>query len=102
MIQIASSLLTCQAIAPRECAHISAPYRYWVSAAREQQRWLLASRGVGRGVDVTTGTAAQRRQQRAQMRKHRAAFLLQARRERERVRHELALRTAELGRAVHA
>lgn len=94
-------LLLVQALSPRECVHIAVPCAYWVGAAREQQRWLLASCGVGSGVDVTAGTAAQRRQQRAKMRKHRAAFLQQARQQRERVWHELALRTAELCQAAH-
>lgn len=99
---IASPLLIFQSLAPRERAQLSAPYRYWISAAREQQRWLLASRGVGRGLDVTAGTAAQRRQQRAQMRNRRAAFLQEARQQRERVRHEMAQRLADLGQALQA
>lgn len=107
---IASPLLICPALSPRERHQLSAPYRYWVSAAREQQRWLLASLGVGQGVDqgvrlgldVTGGSAAQRRRLRAEMRKRRVAFLREARQQRERVRHELALRLAERGLAVPA
>lgn len=97
---ITTPLLMCTAIAPCERLQLSASYRYWVSAAREQHRWLLASRGVGKGVDVTAGTAAQRRRQRTEMRQRRCVFLQQARQQRDRVRHELALRLAELGVAV--
>lgn len=107
---IASPLLICPALSPRERLQLSAPYRYWVSAAREQQRWLLASLGVGQGVDqgvrlgldFTGGSAAQRRRQRAEMRMRRTVLLQRARQQRDRVCHELALRLVELGLAVPA
>lgn len=102
MNQVRRPLLLAQALSPRECAHIAVPFTYWVYAAREQQRWLLASRGIGFGADVTAGTAAQRRQQRTKMRKRRNAFLLQARQQRDRVWHNLASQRAELRQAVHA
>ncbi|UXF74613.1 hypothetical protein K7574_21200 (plasmid) [Stenotrophomonas maltophilia] len=95
MHQERRSLLLAPAFSARERIHLAVPYTYWVGAAKEQQRWLLASRRVGSGVDVTAGSAAQRRQQRATMRKRRTAFLQQARQYRERVWHELALRTAQ-------
>ncbi|MDH0071278.1 hypothetical protein N7359_01815 [Stenotrophomonas maltophilia] len=99
---IASPLLICPALSPRERFELSAPYRYWVSAALEQHRWLLASLGVGSGVEVTEGTAVKRRRQRTEMRQRRCVFLQQARQQRERVRHELALRLVERGLAVRA
>ena len=52
------------------------------------------------GVDVTAGNAVKRRRQRAEMRMRRTVFLQQARQQRDRVRHEFALRTAELCQAA--
>jgi len=97
---ITSPPLISPALSPRERFQLSAPYRYWVSAALEQHRWLLASLGLGSGVDVTAGNAVKRRRQRAEMRMRRTVFLQQARQQRDRVRHEFALRTAELCQAA--
>ncbi len=100
MNQVRSPLLLVQALSPRERVHLAVPWAYWVAAAREQHRWLLAGLGFGSGVDVTAGSAEKRRRQRADMRMRRTVFLQQARQQRDRVQQELALHLGERGLAV--